>query len=387
MAKKLIAVWLSLTVLLFSSITIYAGEDIVQGQFLNRTIDINGHRIENYYLEHPLFIDQGITYLPLTSEMGDLLGFGVEIDRESRTLHLLKKEPVRVSLEEEILKSNLINPVAKVAMDVEVILQAEMRKQFPKVLVTLQGVSVTAADLNIAEQLIEAKKDEDTLGIPVTVSEEVRGETYTLLRVGDVYYLPIRALTAETCFGWSVLYDQYSGLYISTDPCTPAATLFDAKESSYNRGLATYITVKNPGVSLAKATKLVFLFRHEAEINGVNERLLMAIAEKESTFRTDAVGGVAIGLMQIHYRTGERYGISKSQLFDPHVSIEFGARYITDKIDRYDDKVLALTAYNQGDAGISRGSYSTRYAGRITHAEQTIEQYLVQKGYGLGSEN
>src|SRR5690606_21446788 len=150
-AKKLVSVWLSLAILLSSTITIYA-EDEVQGQFLNRNIDINGNRIANYYLEYPLFTYDGTTYFPLTQEMGELLGFDVEMDWESRTLKILKKEPVRTVLAEEVLKSNLENPKAIVLNDVSVLMMAEKERKL-KLPVKLQGVSMSAEYLDIASQL------------------------------------------------------------------------------------------------------------------------------------------------------------------------------------------------------------------------------------------
>lgn len=124
-------------------------------------------------------------------------------------------------------------------------------------------------------------------------------------------------------------------------------------------------------------------------IGGMDEILLMAMAQKESSFRTDAVGSGSgpVGLMQIMPSTAKRYGIARSQLFNPHVNIEFGAKYIGDKLKHYDDKIVALSAYNQGGGAISRGSYNTRYAGRITTAEGSLTDYLVKNGYGLGEKS
>jgi soluble lytic murein transglycosylase-like protein len=129
------------------------------------------------------------------------------------------------------------------------------------------------------------------------------------------------------------------------------------------------------------------LFKHEAEVHGVDEVLLMAMAKKESTFKYDAVGkNGPVGLMQIMPKTAAGYGISREQLFDPHVNIEFGARYIKNNLALYDNnKTVALSAYNQGGRAISRGTYSTRYANNVTGAEKTISQYLVNNGYGLGN--
>jgi hypothetical protein len=384
MAKKLISVWLSLTVLLFSTITIYAEDDVL-GQFLNRNIDINGNRIANYYLDDPFFLYQGATYFPLTEELGEILGFATEMDWESRTLKILKKEPVKTALREEVLKNNLENSTAVVLRDLTVITLAEEMKKLPKLPVTLHGVKLSAADIDIGGQLeqIKAKATADIIEIPKLIVEQLDMTSYEVLQVGDVLYLPIRALTGDSCFGWDVYYDNYSGLYVSTDG-EPATSYFDQAESKYNKGLADYIMYRNKEISAGKALMLVFLFKHEAEVNGVDERLLMAIAHKESTFRTDAVGGGAIGLMQIMPRTAELYGIPKSALTDPHVNIEFGAKYIGDKLVYYDDKTIALSAYNQGGAAISRGTYTTRYATRVTDAEGSLENYLLKNGYGLG---
>ena len=211
---------------------------------------------------------------------------------------------------------------------------------------------------------------------------------YPLLKSGDIFYLPIRAFGEDSAFRWNAFFDDYSGLYISTEPGVDAKAFFDKKESDYNRGLVNYILSRNKNLSRGWATMLVFLFKHEAEVNGVDELLLMAMANKESTFRADAVGKGAgpVGLMQIMPKTAKAYGISRDQLFDPHVNIEFGSKYIGDKLNQYgNNKTVALSAYNQGGAAISRGSYSTRYATNITGAEKSICQYLVDNGYGLGN--
>ena len=81
MVKKLLSVWLSVTIVLFSTITIYAEEN-VEGQFLNRNIDINGNRLANYYLEDPFFLYQGSAYVPLTEEIGDCLLYTSWTDTE-----------------------------------------------------------------------------------------------------------------------------------------------------------------------------------------------------------------------------------------------------------------------------------------------------------------
>jgi hypothetical protein len=388
MAKKLLSVWLSVTIVLFSTITIFAEEN-VEGQFLNRNIDINGNRLANYYLDDPFFLYQGSAYVPLTEEIGEVLGFSVEMDWESRTLKILKKEPTRAELPEKVLKSNLENVAAVVLQDVTVLTMAEEQKDINVDLV-LQGVVLTAADLDIGGQLRQIKEKAETefIEVPELVVDKLDLEEYPLLQAGEALYLPVRAFTGENCFRWDAFYDDYSGLYISTEAGVDAMAFFDKEESDYNRGLVNYILSKNKSLSTGWATMLVFLFKHEADVNDVDEILLMAMAEKESTFRSDAVGGGSgpVGLMQIMPRTAAGYGIARNELVDPHVNSEFGAKYIGDKIDQYgNNKTVALAAYNQGPLAVSRGTYSTRYATKITGAENSITQYLVKNGYGLGN--
>ncbi|NLY70727.1 MAG: lytic transglycosylase domain-containing protein [Clostridiales bacterium] len=383
MAKKLVSVWLSLAILLSSTITIYA-EDEVQGQFLNRNIDINGNRIANYYLEYPLFTYDGTTYFPLTQEMGELLGFDVEMDWESRTLKILKKEPVRTVLAEEVLKSNLENPKAIVLNDVSVLMMAEKERKL-KLPVKLQGVSMSAEYLDIASQLKRIREQAGLIKIPELAVEPMDLNDKPVLQVDDVIYLPIRKLTGNSCFGWDVYYDNYSGIYISTENGVPAYSYFDKAESDYNKGLANYIMSRNKNITPGGALMLVFLFKHEADVYDVDELLLIAMAQRESTFRADAIGGRGpVGLMQIMPKTAQRYGISRDELFDPHVNIEFGARYISSHLDQYNDETLALCAYNQGGGAVSRGTYNTRYARNITGTQETLKNYLIKNGYGLG---
>ncbi len=365
MAKKLISVWLSATILLFSTITIYAEEN-VEGQFLNRNIDINGNRIANYYLEYPFFLHEGSAYMPLSREAGQLLGFSAEMDWESRTLKILKDEPSQKDLTKEKLKNNLENLSATILEDVTIMIMSE-EERFPAVF-----------NDRLVEELILAPRLE---------VEKIDINDYPLIQSGQALYLPVRAFAGDNCFGWDVLYDEYSGLYISTNPEISAKEFFDKEESDYNRGLINYILHKNKNLSQGWAAMLVFLFKHEAEVNGVDEKLLMAMAQKESTFRHDAVGrNGPVGLMQIMPGTAERYGISRSELFDPHTNIEFGTKYIKDKLVQYNnDQTIALSAYNQGGLAISRGSYNTRYATNIAGAEKTINQYLTNNGYGLGN--
>jgi len=150
--------------------------------------------------------------------------------------------------------------------------------------------------------------------------------------------------------------------------------------------LVSYIKKYNSSYTTDKAQNLVFLFQHEANIYGVDQTLLLAVAHRESTFNPSAKSSSgSLGMMQIMPSTAARYGISSTQLLDPHVNIEFGAKYLKERIDAYGGNVTkALSAYNQGSVAVNRGSYSTRYAVKIISTQSNLKTYLSSGGYGTG---
>ena len=99
---------------------------------------------------------------------------------------------------------------------------------------------------------------------------------------------------------------------------------------------------------------------------GIDFRLLLAISEKESGFRPDAVGKSGeIGLMQIQPGTAElvikRLGldytppttdkkgayVALGSLADPKFNVRVGAAYLRWQIERYGFGAVALRAYNR----------------------------------------
>lgn len=379
MAKKLISVWLSATILFFSTIAIYADEK-VEGQFLNRNININGTTIENYYLEKPLITYGGFTYLPLNEEMGDLLGFDFEMDWDSNTLRIFEGRPTRTDLKEKVLKNNLKDVSAIVVREIDVSTitykeRAGSTNNFLGALVTYPfAKDIDGNSVIFGDGFFKSQHEDQVL---------VDTETYPVLIVGDTLYVPVRVFTDQSKFQWDVHYDNFSGVYISSDKRVKAISLLDQKEADYNKGLANYIMDRNRSISLGWALTLVFIFKHEAEISGIDETLLMAMAQRESTFRHDAVGRSGpVGIMQIMPGTAAGHGITPEDLLDPHVNIEFGARYIKAKFDQFgNNQTVALSAYNYGNLAISRGRYNTRYADNVRNTQNGIERYLVNRGY------
>lgn len=380
MAKKLVSVWLSLTVLLFSSISIYAEEN-VQGDFFIKEIVVNGETIDNDQLQFPFFLYKDTTYFPLTPEMGEIFGVKAEFDFESRTLKLLKTEPSLVNISERWKKNERKDIETQVFSDAKVLTYELDYQSLAKVL----GADAAKVKSDISEET-EGTVSDEVIKIPQLSVRELDLGGLPVLTRGNVVYLPLKAMAGKAGCGWDVYYDSYTGIYVSTKEGTPAKSYWDEAESRYNKGLVNYIREYNGSYSENKAQELVFMFKHAAETYKIDEKVLMAVAHKESTFNSKARGSSgSLGMMQVMPSTGSRYGLGESQLLDAETSINFGAMYLSERITAYGgDLSKGFSAYNQGSVAVNRGSYSTRYANRIIGTVDGISSYLTSHGYGLG---
>jgi soluble lytic murein transglycosylase-like protein len=94
----------------------------------------------------------------------------------------------------------------------------------------------------------------------------------------------------------------------------------------------------------------------------IDPAIVMAMAYKESTYRTDAIGdgGKSYGLLQVqprwHYKRMQELGCT--DLLDPYQNVMVAIDYLADQIERYGDLAKGLTAYN---AGSYKGTI-TKYA-------------------------
>jgi hypothetical protein len=381
MAKKLVSVWLSLTVLLFSSISIYAEEN-VQGDFFIKEIVVNGETIDNDHLQFPFFLYKDTTYFPLTPEMGDIFGIKTEFDFESRTLKLLKTEPSLVNISERWKKNERKEIETRTFSDAKVLMYELDYQSLAKVL----GGDTAKVNSDISEET-EGTVSDEVIKIPQLSVKELDLGGLPVLTRDNVVYLPLKAMSGKDEFAWDVYYDSYTGIYISTKEGTPAKSYWKEAESKYNKGLVNYIREYNGSYSENKAQELVFMFKHAAETYKIDEKILMAVAHKESTFNSKARGSSgSLGMMQVMPSTGARYGLGESQLLDAETSINFGAMYLSERIAAYGGDISkGFSAYNQGSVAVNRGSYSTRYANRIIGTVDGISSYLTSHGYGSGN--
>lgn len=165
------------------------------------------------------------------------------------------------------------------------------------------------------------------------------------------------------------------------DQETPAETMAE-EEVLYREGLAAYITSVNDTVTDSEALAMVDCILEQAEQYQMDEKLIMAVAQTESTYYSDAVSCANYkGLMQTGDVLAEEAGYSPEDLFNPEVSIAVGAGYIDDQLETFGDVQLALAAYNQGPGAVYDGSYSTGYADLTLKRVENIEAFLLEEGY------
>ncbi len=154
------------------------------------------------------------------------------------------------------------------------------------------------------------------------------------------------------------------------------------KKEKYRNGLAAYIRKINPNVGTRKSKTLAKLFIEKGEKYDLDPKVLMAVAQGESTFYTNATNPYGYkGLMQTSDSLARSYGYSPSSLYKPEVSIEVGARYLKSMKKTYKTYKKALSAYAYGPGSVNAGKFSYSYANRVLNRRDNITKYLERNKY------
>ncbi len=112
---------------------------------------------------------------------------------------------------------------------------------------------------------------------------------------------------------------------------------------------------------------------------GLDPALLAAVAKAESGFNPRAVSPAgAKGLMQLLDSTATSLGVYDP--FDPQQSIEGGARYLRSLLDRFQDPILALAAYNAGPAAVERYGGIPPYRETQSYLSRVVNYWQYFKG-------
>ncbi len=104
-----------------------------------------------------------------------------------------------------------------------------------------------------------------------------------------------------------------------------------------------------------------------AEKHGVDLAIIAGIVNQESSFDPEAVGdaGMSFGLMQLHLQ-GAGSGRDPVWLLEPSNNLDMGTAYYKANLERFGTVNLALSAYNQGGAGLERnGVINQHYVAKV----------------------
>jgi soluble lytic murein transglycosylase-like protein len=105
---------------------------------------------------------------------------------------------------------------------------------------------------------------------------------------------------------------------------------------------------------------------------GLEEDLVRGVIKQESAFRPCVVSPKgAMGLMQLMPATARTLNVRDA--FDPKQSIDAGARYLKELMERYKgDTALALAAYNAGPARVDKSAGVPAIAETVNYVDQIM---------------
>ncbi|RRH83395.1 lytic transglycosylase domain-containing protein [Variovorax beijingensis] len=157
----------------------------------------------------------------------------------------------------------------------------------------------------------------------------------------------------------------------------------DGKVSPASQNLLAMFEA-SPGYKTAKAA-----LRDASSKHAIDYELLQALVATESGFDAKAVSPKgAMGLMQLMPATAQRYGVAtdkrgtiEKKLFDPHINIAAGSRYLRDLIAMFPGQIeLALAAYNAGEGAVQRaGNKIPNYKETQNYVQTVLQLYAYLK--------
>lgn len=125
----------------------------------------------------------------------------------------------------------------------------------------------------------------------------------------------------------------------------------------------------------ARTTAYDNLIRRAAREHGMDFSLVKAIVHVESAFNPYARSHKgAYGLMQVLPETAQRYGVERSELYEPRKNIEAGVRYLKFLTTRFRDVRHAIAAYNAGENAVSTYGGIPPYAETANYVTKVLRQ-------------
>ena len=152
--------------------------------------------------------------------------------------------------------------------------------------------------------------------------------------------------------------------------------------SEYQKGLAAYIRSKNGNLSRKWSDTLAGYFIKYGNKYGVDEKVIMALALRESRFRAKATSHAGHkGMLQINDRLARSYGYKPSSLYEAYVSIKIGTIYIQKMKKKYGTYSKAICCFVCGSGAVASGKYSREPGQSVMKTQKAIKKFLKNNGY------
>lgn len=199
-----------------------------------------------------------------------------------------------------------------------------------------------------------------------------------------LYYAPVDEFLLDK-LGWYYYDYGVGGKYIYTyKPNDSDFSLMKNNLEKYDLLRAKMMQI-NRSLEVERANYYIELIKNASDKYQIDELWIAAIIWQESNFEEDCEYKGATGLMQMMVSTGKTMGLTREDLLNPEINIEYCVRYLRNHINYYDgDLEKATLAYNQGTVRVDRGTSRTWYIDQVKVKYDKIKSYIEEN---RGAEN
>ena len=169
-------------------------------------------------------------------------------------------------------------------------------------------------------------------------------------------------------------------------PATPAPAATAATAATPASSFAGALAAAQTSPSAAPVSGTGASSAFDAQINaaaasnGIDPALLKGLVSQESGFNPNARSGAgAVGLTQLMPGTAASLGVTNP--LDPAQSLQGGAKYLREQLDRFGgDEQLALAAYNAGPGAVQKYGGVPPYAETQNYVTSVMSKAAAFRG-------